>query len=236
MTAEHELCEGFTTWDGAYVLGALARAERRAYEEHLAGCAPCRAAVAELTGLPGLLTLVDPETAISLAARPDPPDTVPPPPERLLPGLAARAARARVRRRRWAAGGAIAAAAAAACVAVPVTAAVVEHQRPAVEVVAQGPLLARVETPITATFEVRVVDGQTRVDMRCDYPPSEDVYSWQLSLWVVRDDGTQSKLAEWTAVPGRVFTPDGTTSVAPDRLRAVEVRNGYGKVLLAADI
>ncbi|MEU0543341.1 hypothetical protein ABZ319_26055, partial [Nocardia sp. NPDC005978] len=132
---------------------------------------------------------------------------------------------------------AIAAAAAAACVAIPVTAAVVENQRPAISrVVAEGPLRAQAETPITATFKVLLVNGQTRVDMWCDYPPADSVYAWQLSLWVVRHDGTQSKLAEWTATPGRVFTPDGTTSAEPGQLRTVEVRDGYGKVLLAASI
>ncbi|MFD0784741.1 zf-HC2 domain-containing protein, partial [Micromonospora azadirachtae] len=45
-------CE-FTQDDGAYVLGALAPAERAAYERHLAGCADCREAVAELAVLPG---------------------------------------------------------------------------------------------------------------------------------------------------------------------------------------
>ncbi|MGW4354047.1 zf-HC2 domain-containing protein, partial [Nocardia sp. NPDC004582] len=83
MTEGHELCDGYTTWDGAYVLGALARDDRREYEEHLTGCDSCRSAVSKLAGLPGLLALVDPDTALSVAAQPDPPESVPPPPERL---------------------------------------------------------------------------------------------------------------------------------------------------------
>lgn len=237
MTEGHDLCDGYTTWDGAYVLGALARDERREYEDHLTVCEHCRTAVTKLAGLPGLLSLVDEDTALSIAAQQDPPESVPPLPERLLPRLAEQSERRRRRRRLWSAGSAVAAAAAAACIAVPVTATVIEHERAAVhQVVAEGPLQAQVETPITATFKVLVVNGQTRVDMWCSYPPSDELYSWQLSLWVVRDDGTQSKLAEWTASPGQVFTPDGTTSAAPGELRKVELRNGYGKVLLAAGI
>jgi len=60
MTLEHDEGlerehEAFAEWDAAYVLGALAPVDRRAYEDHLAGCGRCRAAVAELAPLPGLL-------------------------------------------------------------------------------------------------------------------------------------------------------------------------------------
>ncbi|GAB4589777.1 anti-sigma factor family protein [Nocardia sp. IFM 10818] len=235
MTESHELCDGYTTWDGAYVLGALARDERREYEDHLAGCEYCRAAVGKLAGLPGLLALVDEETAVSIAAQENPPDSVPPPPERMLPGLSARAERQR-RLRRWRTlGTAVAAAAAAVLISVPVTAELAGRDRPATQqVVAEGELRPQVETPIIATFKVLLVDGQTRVDMTCSYPPSDQIYAWQLSLWVVRQDGTQSKLSEWTAKPGEVYTPDGTTSVEPGQLQTVEIRNAAGKVLLAA--
>ncbi|MCM3884277.1 anti-sigma factor [Frankia sp. R82] len=40
---------------GAYVLGALEPADRAAVANHLAGCADCRAELASLAGLPGLL-------------------------------------------------------------------------------------------------------------------------------------------------------------------------------------
>ncbi|APA95077.1 zf-HC2 domain-containing protein [Nocardia seriolae] len=241
MTEGHELCDGYTTWDGAYVLGALARDDRREYEDHLIGCDACRTAVSKLAGLPGLLALVDTDTALSLAAQEDPPATVPPPPERLLPTLAAQAVKRRRRRRWWTLGGPVAAAA-AVMIAVPVTATVAREQTPAVvqQVVAQGPLKPQSATPIQATFKVITVNGQTRVDMWCKYPPATDKddegYLWTLSLWVTREDGVQSKLAEWTVKPGQVLTPDGTTSVSPDQLKTVEIRNMSGNVLLAANI
>ena len=55
--------DSFSLWDAAYVLGALSPAERREFEEHLAGCARCQRSVAELAGLPGLLAQVSPEDA-----------------------------------------------------------------------------------------------------------------------------------------------------------------------------
>src|SRR5260370_34418608 len=47
------------TWDAAYVLGSLTSNERREYEAHLATCKRCRAAVAELSGIPALLAMLD---------------------------------------------------------------------------------------------------------------------------------------------------------------------------------
>ena len=56
----------YADWDAAYVLGALAVPERREYEEHLAGCPACRAAVAELAGLPGLLAQLPPGEVLAM--------------------------------------------------------------------------------------------------------------------------------------------------------------------------
>ena len=52
------------------MLGALSPAERREFEEHLAGCTTCQAAVSELAGLPGLLGQVAPDDAALLAVAP----------------------------------------------------------------------------------------------------------------------------------------------------------------------
>ncbi|WP_432833884.1 anti-sigma factor family protein [Dactylosporangium sp. CA-092794] len=56
------------------MLGALSPPEREAYERHLAGCAECRAEVAEFSDLPGLLGRLDPEVAARIALASDPPD------------------------------------------------------------------------------------------------------------------------------------------------------------------
>ena len=56
----------FAQWDAAYVLGALSPAERREFEEHLATCPHCQAAVSELAGIPGLLAQVSPADAAML--------------------------------------------------------------------------------------------------------------------------------------------------------------------------
>jgi hypothetical protein len=57
----------FAQWDAAYVLGALSPADRREYEEHLASCPTCQAAVSELAALPGLLAQVSPADAAMLS-------------------------------------------------------------------------------------------------------------------------------------------------------------------------
>lgn len=96
---------------GSYLLGALGPEERRAVDEHLAFCAPCRDELARLAPVPGALakiSLQDLEREGTLE-----------PPASLLPSLLSAAARAEARRRRrslaWrmAAGGAVAASAAA---------------------------------------------------------------------------------------------------------------------------
>ena len=61
----------FAQWDAAYVLGALSPAERREFEEHLASCPSCQAAVSELAALPGLLAQLSPDDAAMLALADD---------------------------------------------------------------------------------------------------------------------------------------------------------------------
>ena len=56
-TSRHD--DRYEMWDAAYVLGSLSSNERREYETHLSDCPPCRMAVAELSGMPALLALLD---------------------------------------------------------------------------------------------------------------------------------------------------------------------------------
>src|ERR1700758_1623169 len=49
----------YVMWDAAYVLGSLSSAERREFEAHMRTCKPCRDAVAEISGMPALLSRLD---------------------------------------------------------------------------------------------------------------------------------------------------------------------------------
>jgi hypothetical protein len=61
-------------WDAAYVLGSLSAADRQEFDAHLEHCRACRDAVSEISGLPALLSLLDPndvaDGADLVAARP----------------------------------------------------------------------------------------------------------------------------------------------------------------------
>src|SRR5690242_17367909 len=104
--------DSYADWDAAYVLGALSGAERAEYEDHLAGCARCRAAVAELAGMPGLLGQLTPAEAMAVesgsapVALPTFDDEYAVPPASLMPVLPVP-----LPRRRWVAPVAAAAAA-----------------------------------------------------------------------------------------------------------------------------
>ncbi len=56
----------YADWDAAYVLGALSTAERLEFEGHLAECPTCRAAVADLAGMPGLLAQLPPGEVLAM--------------------------------------------------------------------------------------------------------------------------------------------------------------------------
>jgi hypothetical protein len=49
----------YAHWDAAYVLGSLSETDRREFEAHLDECRTCWDAVAELAGMPALLSLLD---------------------------------------------------------------------------------------------------------------------------------------------------------------------------------
>ncbi|WP_308163008.1 anti-sigma factor family protein [Nocardia alni] len=228
-----ETGDAYEMWDAPYVLGALSRAERLEYEAHLAQCADCQAAVADLAGLPPLLGRVDPAVALALVDSPVEPPAEPrtaeaaEPPTELLPRLASRTRRQR-RRGGWLAlGGAVAAAAAAVAIAVPVTNSLgKQHTAPpaAEHVVVERQMDQVTASPITASVKLVAVPEGTRVEMSCTYAPSVTDYTWRGALWVVHTDGTEAMVAQWTARPGQTLTPDGTTSVPPNQIRSVEIR------------
>ena len=233
-----DVADDYTTWDAPYVLGSLTRIERREYEEHLAGCPVCRAAVADLAGLPGLLAMVEPETALAMIEPSEAPAAEADPPVLLLPRLA-EAAEKRRRRGRWVSvGAAVAAAAAAVAIAVPVVASVTASDNPSTEqVVAERSMQPIKPNPVTASFKVVRADGKTRLVMTCSYGPSDQKYNWNLDLYVIGTDGSQSKLDQWPAGPGTELTIDRTIDKAPEQIQTVQIRlASTGETLLSGTV
>ncbi|WP_427005117.1 anti-sigma factor family protein [Pseudarthrobacter sp. H2] len=238
----------YRQWDAAYVLGSLGRLERREFEQHLAGCAGCRAAVAEFAGLPSLLDALTPQEAQALG-----PTGVPVPAE-LPPGLAEKVRRRRQRTRLAVAGLVLGASAASGAA----TATVTLPERPAVQ--SQTATVTELNfTPVvnSAPAAKGSITGQawgTRIDWECRYALSADGYpsktesgdvrrtgpgeaaaSEVYNLVVVDSRGVTTQVASWTAGPGTVVTPAATTSIRREDIRQVEIRAaGTGTVLLTA--
>lgn len=230
-----DLTDDYSTWDASYVLGSLSATERREYETHLADCPQCSAAVAELAGMPGLLALVDRDTALAMI---EPPAEQDAPPPDLVPSLAAAADRRR-RRGRWVTiGSALAAAAAAVAVAIPVTVAVARSDDPPAvteQVVAQRQLQPVEQTPISAEVKILRDGDRTRLIMTCAYAPSAYGGTWKYGL-VVNAGGERIDLGQWPAGPGTEVTLDRTVEVAPESITSVEVTSGTGRTVLVGDL
>lgn len=285
-TASHD---DYATWDAPYVLGALAPDQRLEYEAHLSECAECRLAITDLSGLPGLLSHIPGDVALSLiddgaaadhagsfgdagfdallnrvraseattdgggilpfeahgtgpatetgttepdagtsAARETPAETRRTEPEQPPASLAAARERKRSRSGPWLAlAGAVAAAAAAVAITIPITVAHTQHNNPptAEQVVTERQMDQVIPSPITANFTLTQLNSGTRVNMSCNYAPSDTDYTWDGALWVVHTDGTQSMVAQWSAHPGQTVTADGITSAPADKIQSVEIRS-----------
>ncbi|MFF0528195.1 anti-sigma factor family protein [Nocardia amikacinitolerans] len=232
-----DTADDYTTWDAPYVLGSLTGSERREYEEHLARCADCRASVAELAGLPGMLALVPTDTALGMIGEGAAPEAPPSAPD-LLPKLAAAEQRRR-RRGRWAAfGGAVAAAAAAVAIAIPVLNTSTVTEPPVAEqVIAERSMSPLEPTPISASFKLMADGERARVVMSCTYGPSDLRYTYKYTLLVTGTDGRQLELDEWPAGPGTELTVDRTIDMAPEQVQRVEIKSSAtNKVILTGTV
>jgi len=211
----------YVQWDAAYVLGALSPAERREYEEHLAGCPACQAAISEVAGLPGLLAQVVPEDAEVLAAVPGEPDADSPPAS-LLPKVIIKA---RNRRRRRI--GAIAAAAAAVLVMV-VGIGVGSGLLP---VGPRGPerlaFVQVVPSAITAVVDVVPIKGGTGIAVECQYGEASEpgAVPPEYSIFVVDRSGQAELIKKWPVKPNKVMRPSGSTDLRMSQISQVEIRD-----------
>ena len=215
---------------GAYVLGALAPADRSAYERHLATCARCREEVAQLAGLPGLLGRLDAEVALGVGEEPKAPPL-------LLDSVLNRARTERQRngrRTRWHRAGVVLAAACLAILA-GVGVGVVGGSGAARPVVAALSPVDR-DAPVAAVVGYWAnPDGGTEISMACVYPTSETPYDGpaHLNLWVFpRYGGTGSSVWTWDASPGDRVTFWAQTPLRPDQIGRMEIREGPTTVLV----
>lgn len=217
------MTDAYRDWDAAYLLGSLSPAERREYEAHLEECPDCSASVAELAGLPGLLSRVpagDVEAEVEQA----------PVPPTIMPRLVV-AVRRRRRVRRIVTGFAAAAAAAAVAVAL-VLPGIVPADRGRVAEITLSKVVA---SPLHA--DIRLVEHEwgTSIDMSCRYAAGANDYGGEhaYGMYVTDASGNATQLATWTAKPGRTVEPSGTTSLALAEIRLVDVRSlDSGEVLL----
>jgi len=233
----------FAMWDTAYLLGSLDAEERRQYEAHLSTCAECREAVAELSGMPALLALLDPDEVAALDEAS--PESPPLPPE-LLDSLLAKVSWRDRRRRRlsWT----MAAAAAAAAVVIAVLVGI--HPGSSVPSAAPPPVtspsaltMTRVApNSIDATVSLISQGSGTRIEMICTYP-KESADSHQhdndvdkLAMVVVGRDGSHAQLTTWMAPPGVTVRPVGSTPMRMDQIAAVQIVSDNGDVLLQRNL
>ena len=230
--------------DAAYVLGALSPADRRAYEDHLRGCAECQVAVQRLAGLPGLLALTSAE-AVEGEGQPIP--------ETLLPGLISRVQADR-RRRNWVVGGVLAAAVAVVIALVgtlfvraPVTTAGTSQPgstSPSATAPASTapstavpdeiePMTQLFPGPMSASLELIDKRWGTAITVVCEYDKQVDP-SVAYDLTVIDTDGNLSGAGTWSAVPGVTARVNTATSIPRDRIATVEVRLPNGDPILRA--
>ncbi|MCV7281937.1 zf-HC2 domain-containing protein [Mycolicibacterium flavescens] len=221
----------YVTWDAAYVLGALPGDERRDYEKHLKTCPACQARVAELSGIPPLLSRIGPDEL----AEPDP-EHDGPPAELLDTLLAAVSAR---RRRRFIAAAAMSMAAAVLAfglaIALRPDAFGLGSDAPAQASGQQLEMNKVAETPINATVAMTGYGWGTRIDMTCSYGDwgQSGGEPQNLAMVVVGHDGSRSQVATWLGLSGATALPSANTPLQTHEIAAVQlVSPESGTVLL----
>ena len=218
----------YATWDAAYVLGSLSPADRREFEAHLAGCSFCGQAVAELSGMPALLSKLDSDTVTAINAG----DHTAEPPN-LLPSLLSAVRRRRHRSRvvAWSS-----ASAAAALLAIGLFVGIAGHSPTSSPPQASASALPMSQvgtTALASTVSLRNQNWGTFIDLNCVCLAPVSAHHDKLAMVVVSRDGSHTQLATWTAEPGHSATPAGSISTPVDQIAAVQVVSAdSGQVLL----
>ena len=238
---DHEVRDLFTgdshryaMWDASYVLGSLSPADRREFESHMATCPQCRDAVAELSGMPALLSQLDRAevAAINESGATSPLLSAPEMSPQVLTSLlaAVRFRRRRARMTTWAAS-----AAAAVVLGIGVLVGVQGHGVTAPQQsVASAQPMSQVGTSLLAsTVSLTSQHWGTFINLQCVCLAPPDAHHDTLAMVVVGRDGSKTRLATWVAEPGHTATPAGSISTPVDQIAAVQVVAAEsGQVLL----
>lgn len=218
-----EHTDRFHDWDAAYVLGALDADDRRAYERHLERCPQCSAAVAEMAGLPGILSKLSQADAVALLGEEDLLGGVD---EHLrdgvhTPGLVQRLAVAAGRRRRRIRFSVLGAAIVVVALITTGGIAYSVSRPPSVATVAMAP---QDEHVITARMSITPQAWGTRFDWSCSY--YDNVWSTPASydLIVTSKSGTQTKVATWTSTGPHAAGLSASSDIAFGDISSVEIR------------
>lgn len=217
---------------GPYVLGALDPDERRAFEDHLATCAECRAEVQDFAGLPGLLSRLPTAEAIEVLSDSAAPVTP------LSPTLLDTVRKER-RARRWRAVAIGTAAAAAVALVVGLGTTIGrgdDGSRPtALPTATAAPerfIPAGPKVPAEAEADVSSYSGITRISMTCHYTGPDD---GQKRTWVLRvtpKKGDPIQLASWPVLSDEDYSVGVVAPLPREEIKSFEVTNAKGEVLL----
>ncbi len=223
----------YVTWDAAYVLGSLSSAERREYELHLEACPRCRAAVAELSGMPALLAMLDVDDVLALEKENEPPPLRPEVLKSVLDGVRWRRRRSRLL---TSAAVGLAAALLAVGLVIAIQPEIVGLTSGTPQASTQLPMAEVEHTPFSATVALSGFAWGTRIDMACSYgewgggggpAPSN------LGMVVVGHDGNKTQIATWLGLSNATALPSGNTPLHVNEIAAVQlVSTDSGKVLL----
>lgn len=220
----------YVMWDAAYVLGSLSATERREFEAHLAGCPACREAVADLSGVPALLSQLGGDE-VAVIHQSGPASVTPELSPQLLPSLLAKVSwrRRRTRIVTW-----VASSAAAVVLAVGVFVGVQGYSSSSPQVAAPSAPMAQVGTTLlSSTVQLSSEHWGTSINLRCVCLAPINAPHDTLAMVVVGRDGSQTRLATWVAEPGHTATPAGSISTPVDQIAAVQVvAADSGEVLL----
>ena len=223
---DHEVFGGdnhrYAMWDAAYVLGSLSSADRREFEAHMVDCPSCREAVAQLSGMPALLSRLD-RNEVAAINESDHTSGVQEISAELLPSLLA-TVRWRRRRTRLVTWTAAAAAAVVLSISVLVGVAGLSPTSAPPQASASALPMAQVGTTLLAST-VSLSSQQWGTHIALKFVCTAPVYAHHdtVALVVVGRDGSQTRLATWVAIPGHSATPTASISTPVDQIAAVQV-------------